>query len=182
MVLVTAALLTAFAPAATAATHRHAAAHHPAAPAFHQDTTRLPAAVIGGHTTAGTAISGTSSGEIIRTIVGLAVVLGVIYGLYWLLRSAGRARSSRGDERMVVVATTPLAQNRALHLVRAGGELILLGASEHAITPIRVYPGDDLADTIASEPDGVPALDPPAPLQRGLVGLVEGLRRLTVRA
>lgn len=138
--------------------------------------------MIGGRTTAGAAIGGTSSGEIIRTIVGLAVVLGVIYGLYWLLRSAGRARSSRGDERMVVVATTPLAQNRALHLVRAGGELILLGASEHAITPIRVYPGDEPPAATIDGPDGVPALEPPGAPQRGLVGLVEGLRRLTVRA
>jgi flagellar biogenesis protein FliO len=35
-----------------------------------------------------------------------------------------------------VVATTPLAQGRALHLVRVGDELVLVGATEQSITRI----------------------------------------------
>ena len=41
------------------------------------------------------------------------------------------------------VATLPLGTNRALHLVRAGGEIVLLGAAEHSVTPIRRYSEDE---------------------------------------
>jgi flagellar protein FliO/FliZ len=160
-----------------------AAATHHRPPPFHQDTTPLPAAVTAPHGSGGSPISvGSSSGEIVRTIVGLAVVLGVIYGLYWLLRSAGRARSGQGDRRIAVIATTPIAQSRTLHLVRAGGEVILVGVSEQAITPLRVYPDDSVFELEPHEPAGLPAPEPPAPAQRGLPGLIEFLRQRTVRA
>jgi flagellar protein FliO/FliZ len=37
------------------------------------------------------------------------------------------------------IATLPLGPNRSLHLVRAGDELVLVGAGEHGVTPIRTY-------------------------------------------
>jgi flagellar protein FliO/FliZ len=37
------------------------------------------------------------------------------------------------------VATLPLGPNRSLHLIRAGHELVLVGAGEHGVTPIRTY-------------------------------------------
>lgn len=42
-----------------------------------------------------------------------------------------------------MVATTTLAPNRALHLVRSGDELILLGVTEQSVTPIRVYSAEE---------------------------------------
>jgi len=78
-------------------------------------------------------------GSILRGILGLAVVLGAIYGLHWLLRKWGASRiegvAGRSDV-IDVVATTSLAQGRALHLVRVGGELVLVGATENSITRI----------------------------------------------
>jgi flagellar protein FliO/FliZ len=84
--------------------------------------------------------SGPGGGSIVRTIVGLAVVLGVIYGLYWVLKQikANKDADDTGDA-LETVATLTLAPNRSLHLVRVGGEIVLLGAAEHQITPIRRY-------------------------------------------
>ena len=111
-------------------------------PPFHTDNTPLPSDIThaGGGGAASAAPSvGSTSGMVVRTIVGLAIVLAVVYGLYWLLRSAAKARNSQSDERIAVVATTALAQGRTLHLVRSGDELILVGATEHSVTPLRVY-------------------------------------------
>ncbi len=75
-----------------------------------------------------------------RTIVGLAIVIAVIYGLYWVLKQvkASREESSSGQG-LGTLATLPLGPNRSLHLVRAGGEVVLLGVGEGGVTPIRTY-------------------------------------------
>jgi flagellar protein FliO/FliZ len=83
---------------------------------------------------------GTSGASIVRTIVGLAVVIGVIYGLTWVLKQvkASKQASAEGGG-LTTLATLPLGTNRSLHLVRAGGEIVLVGAGEHGVTPIRTY-------------------------------------------
>jgi flagellar biosynthetic protein FliO len=168
-----------------AALVHHARKH---APAFHVDKTPLGADVTGAGTSAGTApvAVGSAGADVIRTIVGLAVVLGVIYGVYWLLKSAARAKSGRADERIGVIATTPLAPNRSLHLVRAGDELILVGATDHSITPLRVYAAEEALQIEGAANSGFGAGDmaislPPAtPLRRN--NLLENLRKRTARA
>jgi flagellar protein FliO/FliZ len=87
---------------------------------------------------------GASGGSIVRTIVGLAVVIGVIYGLAWVLRQV-KASKQAGTEGngLETLATLPLGTNRSLHLVRAGGEIVLVGAGEHGVTPIRTYTEDE---------------------------------------
>jgi flagellar protein FliO/FliZ len=114
---------------------------------FHRDRTPLPAAIRDGAQTATKQASSGSGGSFVRMIVGLAVVLAVVYGIYWLLRHWNRAKhkGASTDGRLTVVATTPLGQNRAVHLVRVGEELILVGSSEHSVTPIRVYGPDEAA-------------------------------------
>jgi flagellar protein FliO/FliZ len=176
-------------PRASAATPAHhaaaaAAAKHAAkkAPAFHVDRTPLGSGVTAaGGSSSSPASSGSAGADVIRTVVGLAVVLGVIYGVYWLLKSAARAKAGRPDERIGVIATTPLAPNRSLHLVRAGDELILVGATEHSITPLRVYSGDE-AVIIEGRPqlDAQLALPPATPARPE--SFLEALRRRTARA
>lgn len=175
------------ASAATPAHHAAAAGRHAAkttkkAPAFHVDRTPLGSDVTSaGGTSNAPASAGSAGADVIRTIVGLAVVLAVIYGVYWLLKSAARAKAGRPDERIGVIATTPLAPNRSLHLVRAGDELILVGATEHSITPLRVYSGDDalLVEGRAAADEPL-ALPPAAPAQPR--SFLEMLRQRTVRA
>jgi flagellar protein FliO/FliZ len=150
-------------------------------PAFHKDTTPLPAGVThsSGGSTGATGVSSTS-GAVARTIVGLAIVLAVVYGLYWLLKSTAKSRAAQSDERIAVVATTTLAPNRALHLIRSGDELILIGATEQSVTPIRVYSAAEAramdielaaAAQLAQTPGG----------QQGATGVIEALRRRTAR-
>ena len=76
-----------------------------------------------------------------RTIVGLAIVIAVIYGLYWVLKQvkASREESVVGRRACGTLATLPLGPNRSLHLVRAGREVVLVGVGEHGVTPIRTY-------------------------------------------
>ncbi len=77
-----------------------------------------------------------------RTIVGLAVVIGVIYGLTWVLKQikASKAESTTATGGgLETLATLPLGTNRTLHLVRAGDEVVLLGSGEAGVTPIRTY-------------------------------------------
>lgn len=84
----------------------------------------------------GKAQSGVSA---LRFIFGLAVVIGLIYAVHWLLKRWGQSRIQGvgGSSGIInVVATTPLAQGRALHLVRVGEELVLVGATDQSITRI----------------------------------------------
>ena len=83
---------------------------------------------------------GPGGGSIVRTIVGLAVVIGVIYGLTWILKQVKASKSSAASGAgLETLATLPLGTNRTLHLVRAGDEVVLLGAGDGGVTPIRTY-------------------------------------------
>src|SRR5204863_218995 len=76
----------------------------------------------------------------LKMVVGLAIVLGLIYGIYRMLkRFSNRPGTVRDVSAMKVVATTQLSPARALHLLRVGDELVLVGSAEHGVTPIRVY-------------------------------------------
>jgi flagellar protein FliO/FliZ len=168
------------APPATQAGAQIKAKAKSKAPAFHQDKTPLDPAVAGADSAHGSATVGVGSAgaDAIRTIVGLAVVLGVIYGVYWLLKATSRSRAGRPDDRIGLVATTPLAPNRSLHLVRAGDELILVGATEHTITPLRVYTAEE-ALAVTAEESPMLALPPAEPAEAR--GLIETLRHRTAR-
>jgi flagellar protein FliO/FliZ len=79
-------------------------------------------------------------GGIVRTIVGLAVVIGVILGLHWVLKQVKSSRESRSTgSGLQPVSTLALGPGRSVHLIRAGNELVLVGSGEHGVTPLRVY-------------------------------------------
>src|SRR4051812_20349144 len=125
-------------------------------------------------------------GSIVRTIVGLAVVIGVIYGLYWVLKQVKSSREEKATgQGLAALATLPLGAQRSLQLVRAGRELHLVGVSEHGVTPVRTYTEDE------AEAAGLLDLDsddePYANGKGGGVGtkvvtnVLDELRRRTVR-
>src|SRR4051795_4711963 len=109
------------------------------AAAFAADGESTPLNLPSAQKTAETAAPG-AGGGLVRTIVGLAIVLAVIYGLYWVLKQvkAGRETAATGSG-LKTVATLPLGTNRTLHLVRAGDEVHLLAAGEGGVTQIRTY-------------------------------------------
>ena len=89
------------------------------------------------------ASSGTGS-MLVRTIVGLAVVIGVIFGLHWILKQVKASRESRSTGGgLHSIATLALGPGRSLHLVRAGTEIVLVGASENGVVPVRTYTEDE---------------------------------------
>jgi flagellar protein FliO/FliZ len=130
-------------------------------------------------------VGGGSSG-LVRTIVGLAVVIAVIYGIAWVLRQVKSAREERtSGYGLQHAATIPLGANRSLHLVRAGRELVLVGSAEHGVVPIRTYSEQEARELglVADEhgPAGPPAAAGGAAIAAGARTLVDRLRDLTVR-
>ncbi|HEX8123471.1 MAG TPA: flagellar biosynthetic protein FliO [Solirubrobacteraceae bacterium] len=138
--------------------------------------------------------SGASSGgSLVRTFVGLAVVVAVIYGLYWVLRQVKSSREERSvGTGLSSQAVVPLGPNRSLHLVRAGTELVLLGVAEHGVTPIRRYTEQEAHEVglLAAEEDdgggdelqplpGMRRRNPNGPMTIG--DLLEKVRLWTVR-
>ncbi|HEV3001933.1 MAG TPA: flagellar biosynthetic protein FliO [Solirubrobacteraceae bacterium] len=106
-------------------------------------------------------------GSLVRTFVGLAVVVAVIYGLYWVLRQVKSSREERAvGGGLASQAVVPLGPGRSLHLVRAGRELVLVGVAEHGVTPIRRYTEAEAEELgLVGDRDGGGAGDGPlAPL------------------
>jgi len=109
---------------------------------YHRDDTPLPAAISGtGAATSGGTQVGSTSNAALHMLLGLAIVCALIFALYKILRRSATKNGKivRDDGWIQVVSSTPLAQSRALHLVRVGEELVLVGSSEQSLTPIRVY-------------------------------------------
>jgi flagellar protein FliO/FliZ len=125
-----------------------------------------------------------TGGSLVRTFVGLAIVIAVIYGLYWVLKQVKASREDKASgQGLAAIATLPLGPSRSLQLVRAGRELVLVGVSEHGVTPVRTYSEDEaeavgLFDAMAGDDE------PPSGGEGGgvLRRVVEDLRRKTVRA
>src|SRR4051794_2123977 len=132
------------------------------------------------------AASGGSGGGLVRTFVGLAIVLAVIYGLYWVLKQVKASRESTASgQGLESVATIPLGPNRALHLVRAGRELVLLGVAEQTVVPIRAYREDEArALGLLNGPETFDADEPTQPPTPGaaLRDLLGRLQQKTVRS
>lgn len=135
--------------------------------------------------------AGTGNAGVMRTIVGLLVVIGVIYGVTWILKSVEKVREAQSSgTALESLATLPLGPNRSLHLVRAGDVVVLLGVGEAGVTPIRTYHEEEaraLGLFSAGPASGLAALSGevlPALTSSGGNGrvgrVVEGLRRRTV--
>jgi flagellar protein FliO/FliZ len=128
---------------------------------------------------------GASGGSIVRTIVGLAVVIGVIYGLTWVLKQLKASKSaSAAGSGLETLATLPLNTHHSLHLVRAGDEIVLVGTGEQGVTPIRTYTEAE-ARALGLFGPSVDGVEPDVPAEvfgtetrRGR--LIDELRRRTV--
>jgi flagellar protein FliO/FliZ len=152
----------------------------PALAATGGDTTplNLPA------TDAQAAASSGGGGGIVRTFVGLAIVLAVIYGLYWVLKQVKASRETAASgQGLQSVASVPLGPGRSMHLVRTGRELILVGVSEHSVVPIRSYgEAEAQAAGLLGQPsfeDDAPTAPPSA--SQALRDLLDRVQRKTVR-
>lgn len=83
-------------------------------------------------------------GSLVRTIVGLAIVLAVIFGLRWVLKQVKASREGRTDgSGLTAIGSLPLGSNRSLHVVRAGREVLVVGSGEQGVTAVRSYGEDE---------------------------------------
>lgn len=89
---------------------------------------------------------GTTGGSLVKTVVGLAIVIAVIYGLTWVLRQVRASKEERGFGRLHAEATVPLGPGRAVHLIRAGSEFVLVGSAEHGVSALRTYSEQEALD------------------------------------
>jgi flagellar protein FliO/FliZ len=154
-----------------------AAATH--APAFKRDTTPLPKGFGAG---SGAQHSAGGGSSFLRVILGLLVVVALVYAIAWLLKRSKRAGQPTALGNVSVVATTPLAQNRAVHLLRVGEELVLVGSAENGVSRLRVYTPDE-ARTLTAQLEGTEPLyaatTPSSPTARR--SFLDELRRRTAR-
>jgi flagellar protein FliO/FliZ len=87
--------------------------------------------------------TGGGGGGIVRTIVGLAIVIAVIYGVYWVLKQVKSSKEGKvSGSGLNSLATLPLGPNRSVHVIRAGREVLVVGVAEHNIVPLRAYTED----------------------------------------
>jgi flagellar protein FliO/FliZ len=100
-----------------------------------------------------TASSGGAS--IVRTIVGLAIVIAVIWGLAWILRQVKSGREPNvSSSGLASVAALTLGSGRSVHLVRAGNDYVLLGSTEHGVAPIHRYTEEQALEAGLLPPEG----------------------------
>jgi flagellar protein FliO/FliZ len=91
--------------------------------------------------------SSTGGASLVRTIVGLAIVIAVIWGLTWILRQVKAGRDPHVTSAgLASVAALTLGSGRSVHLVRAGSEYVLLGSAEHGLVPIHRYTEQEARD------------------------------------
>jgi flagellar protein FliO/FliZ len=137
-------------------------------------------------------VGGGTSGGLARTFVGLAVVVGVIYGLTWVLRQMKKSSSAELGAHgtgLSTEASMPLGPNRSVHLIRAGRELVLVGSAEHGIVPIRTYSEDEARELgliehkqlAVGDVDGDATVVPSNPAGKARLLLSESLDKLRDR-
>jgi flagellar protein FliO/FliZ len=134
---------------------------------------------------------GDLGGTAIRLLLGLIVVVALILGVWYLLKRIQRGRYPALGETTTglvsILSTTPLGPGRALHIVRVADRVVLIGATDHAVSAIahlddetaavitRALGPDDggpgaVARARAMETTGAPA------------SMIEKIRAMTVRS
>lgn len=139
-------------------------------------TTADPESLPIAQSTPSSGVASGAGGTLLRFGIGLAVVLAVIGGVWYVLKRVRSSRypemDARGSSLIDVLSTTPLGPNRNLHVVRVGDEIVVLGATEQSITPVTSLTGAQ-ADALLQ--------DLLAPDARGAFSTSAGPRRSDAR-
>ncbi len=96
----------------------------------------------------GAAAAGVSA---VRLLASLAVVVALVYVVAWALRRAGRHRVGASGRMMEVVDVLPLGPNSRLVVVRVGERTLVVGAGDHAVTPVTELDAGEIAALEAAE-------------------------------
>ena len=114
----------------------------------------------------GTHVTSSGGPSIVRTIVGLAIVIAVIWGLTWILRQFKAGREPRTPTAgLASIAALTLSSGRTVHLVRAGNDYMLLGSGEQGIVPIHRYTEEQAREAGLLPDEPAPSRSRRRPLQ-----------------
>jgi flagellar biogenesis protein FliO len=93
----------------------------------------------------------------IRAITALALVALLLYGMFWLLRllSQGRLLTLGRSRLTVVVESTFLSQNTAVHVVKVANRFYLVGASNGHVALITELPAQEIEPFVESQRQAV---------------------------
>jgi flagellar protein FliO/FliZ len=81
----------------------------------------------------GRAVTVSAAGTLLETFLTLALVCGVAFVVLYFAKRAGIARAFGGVE---LVGQLSLEPRRAIYLVRLGGKVLVIGASEAGLTKL----------------------------------------------
>lgn len=90
---------------------------------------------------------GVDTWDFVRMLLVLALVVGVIYGVFWLLRRGGRLKTPE-NEMIRVLGSRSLAGNRALHLVEVGRSVYLVGSAENGVNLVAEVKDQETLDAL----------------------------------
>ena len=132
------------------------------------------------HSAATHAASSGGGASIVRTIVGLFIVIAVIYGIAWIMKQAKKSKIRPTGHGLSQVANLPLGSGRSVAVVRAGREILVVGVAENGVTPIRSYSeAEAIALGIEVPPEESRNTDPV--VEKPLGRVLDNLRRMTAR-
>jgi flagellar protein FliO/FliZ len=85
-------------------------------------------------------LTGSSGGGLMRTVIGLVIVVLVIWGISKVLRYVKASKDEKASGTgLSSLATLPLGNNRAVHVVRVGSDILLLGSAEQQVSQLARY-------------------------------------------
>ncbi|WP_435529792.1 flagellar biosynthetic protein FliO [Paraburkholderia caribensis] len=125
------------------------------------------AAKIASSVGAGTAVPSLGVGAVLQTIVGLAVVIGLVFGFAWLARRFGLQPGQRGGI-VKTIGGTSLGGKERVAVVEIGDTWLVLGAAPGNVRLLHTMPAG--ASSGATLPTGTPfsvpgAASPGGPVQ-----------------
>lgn len=117
---------------------------------------------------AGTAVPSLGVGAVLQTIVGLAVVIGLVFGFAWLARRFGLQPGQRGGI-VKTIGGTSLGGKERVAVVEIGDTWLVLGAAPGNVRLLHTMPAGSASG--ASLPTGTPFSVPGASSPGGPVQL-----------
>jgi len=85
--------------------------------------------------------------DFVRMVFVLAIVVALIYGVFFFIKKAGAPRDD-GMRFIRVLETRPLAAGRHLHLVELGNQVLLVGSAENGVNLVSGVTDQETLDGI----------------------------------
>lgn len=90
----------------------------------------------------------------VKTFVALLVVLALVLGLAYLLKRTSAHMRQMGGGGISVLAQIPLGSSQFLSVVDIGGEVLVLGVTEHSVTALSEIEDADLIARLREDRSG----------------------------